>query len=153
MPEHRLFSANLAPSPMHLCWFDHVFQQHEEFIQPHEPCHIQPYPWCHHWNQSRPLLQNHSTTTKIVVLCHNQAQEYSILAITGYGTCLIHVYRKEGSPISFPDNHNTGSEIKDRPLVRDYQIVPRTSKYYNSVVRWTTEFIRNFSGTTWCYKS
>ena len=42
----------------------------------------------------------------------------------------------------------TGSEIKDRPLVRDYQIVPRTSKYYNSVVRWTTEFIRNFSGTT-----
>ena len=47
----------------------------------------------------------------------------------------------------------SGSEIKDRPLVRDYQIVPRTSKYYNSVVRWTTEFIRNFSGTTWCYKS
>jgi len=46
-----------------------------------------------------------------------------------------------------------GSEIKDRPLVRDYQIVPRTSKYYNSVVRWTTEFIRMFSGTTWCYKS
>ena len=32
----------------------------------------------------------------------------------------------------------TGSEIKDRPLARDYQIVPRTSKYYNLVVRWTT---------------
>ena len=46
----------------------------------------------------------------------------------------------------------SGSEIKDRPLVRDYQIVPRTSKYYNSVVRWTTEFII-VSGTTWCYKS
>ena len=48
---------------------------------------------------------------------------------------------------------HAGSEIKDRPLVRDYQIVPRTSKYYNSVVRWTTEFVRIFSGTTWCYKS
>ena len=31
----------------------------------------------------------------------------------------------------------SGSEIKDRPLVLDYQIVPRTSKYYNSVGRWT----------------
>jgi len=39
-----------------------------------------------------------------------------------------------------------GLKIKDCPLVRDYQIVLRTSKYYNLVVRWTTEFIRIFSG-------